>query len=270
MNAADSTRVFANGIWKSGNNLLLKLLTKAGLPPPAASLSSGGVQDQGAFFLHRTLSKINFAQGIRVGLETDDCLPHWYVAARLRPKGPRMVSGHTQHSDELERLLQRMNFHTICIVRDPRDVLVSYAKWIPTRPDHFTHTWLAPMEFEQRIDSLLEGNRQLGFASFSVVLDRMAPWIDSRSTTTLRFEDLVGTSGGGSDEARNTAIAELLTRLEIEGDAAKIAEGLHGGTKTFRRGKINAWASELTADSRQSIINFLGANRFDRWGYCVE
>ena len=60
----------------------------------------------------------------------------------------------------------------------------------------------------------------------------------------VRFEDLVGSKGGGSDKAQYEVVRRLCEALRIpvqRGKINTILESLYGNSVTFRKGMIGEW-----------------------------
>jgi hypothetical protein len=72
-------------------------------------------------------------------------------------------------------------------------------------------------------------------------------WIDSAVGHTVRFEDLVGNQGGGSDDQQLKAVLGILDHLGYPPEsAAPIARRLFSErSATFRSGTIDSWRRDL-------------------------
>jgi hypothetical protein len=85
----------------------------------------------------------------------------------------------------------------------------------------------------------------------------------------VRFEDLVGASGGGCDKVRDRTIQEVCSFLNVchsTIDLKKLGAGLFGGTQTFRSGRIDAWRVALSPSLTDEVQRHLG-DRILAWGY---
>ena len=86
------------------------------------------------------------------------------------------------------------------------------------------------------------------------MLNSILPWKDSKNFILLRFEDLVGPSGGGSLQKQKKSILSILNHLDIENiDVSIVADSVFGNSSTFRKGMINRWKSELN-DQEKSVF----------------
>lgn len=156
--------------------------------------------------------------------------------------------GHAPYSDCLHTLLKENGCRTIYVVRDPRDVIVSWAHYVPTVAWHYGLNGLHGLPLEERVKRILDGYRSGRFIieSFSNVLARSSGWMNKADVLTIRFEDLVGAKGGGDDLKQLQTIEKVgsfVGRSTYE--AVSIVEQLFGGTKVFRKGKIGSYKEEL-------------------------
>jgi hypothetical protein len=88
------------------------------------------------------------------------------------------------------------------------------------------------------------------------------PWLDEPNCLIVRFEDLVGSKGGGCDTRQKETIREIAQHIGISINNTfieTIARELFGssGSKTFHKGQINGWKEyfkpeHITAFKRRS------------------
>jgi hypothetical protein len=78
---------------------------------------------------------------------------------------------------------------------------------------------------------------------------------------SIRFENLVGPQGGGSQEAQIqtiTAIAQHINQPITEYEAIFYGECIFGGTFSFNKGKIGSWKDYFTPDQRKLFKEHAG------------
>ncbi len=79
---------------------------------------------------------------------------------------------------------------------------------------------------------------------------------------TVRFEDLVGSNGGGDDAKQLATVKAIAKHVSIELSeerAQEIATNLFGITKnTFRKGQIGAWKEEFTPEHKKLFKQYGG------------
>lgn len=263
--------IFVNGIWKSGNHLVYSALNELGIAGPfngfAAHLIFG--RYQGVKRLLR--GALPGTAGIDVGLESEARIRPSYLRRSLRRLSGNIVGGHAAYSDALLRLLRDENARIIVILRDPRDVLVSFADWIGTRPDFYLHAAFAQLGREASIRLLLRGRKNLSggyrLKPFSEVLDRAEGWLDAPGVLQVRFEDLIGARGGGS-EARQAQALKSIHALVGSTKPLQLVDpdAIYGGSLTFNKGRTARWRELDDPALIEDITHTLGP-RLARWGY---
>ena len=231
-------KVVALSMPKAGTHLLSRVL---GLLP--SMMFSGLHLSEEAVFDLRSES-VDFDHGA-VSRMLDRCNDGQYMTA------------HFPHSDSLVSLFAKTGASPLVIVRDPRDVAVSYVHYVCSEPRHFHHHYFTTQfdTFEDRLTATLQGfepgpRRQLGLRSLRSNIDRYLPWIGA-GVTIVRFEDLVGQRGGGSSAAQVHAVGQIaaavnrpLGQVEIQAIAER---AFAPRARTFRAGKANAWPSALSS-----------------------
>ena len=78
----------------------------------------------------------------------------------------------------------------------------------------------------------------------------------------VKFEDLVGTKGGGSAVAQRLAVERVARHLGVEVQEATmgvVEEGLFGVGRTFRKGQIGGWREEFSAEHERAVREVLGS-----------
>ncbi len=263
-------RVFANGVWKSGNNLLIKVCSKMGYGYGDLGIASSLII--GNYYLARQIvrgpkfEKTPVSVGIDMSINVSKIWLNWKVSKMSN----KCFSGHSAYSDQLMSILDKHNTKVIQIIRDPRDVIVSFAHWIITRPDYYPYEFFKDLSFEERMLKVIYGvnDDKLYIDSFATVLDRSYGWLTNSNVLIIRFEDLVGKQGGSSDENQFDAIMKIAKALgkEKEVDINEIAQSVFGGTHTFRSGQIGNWEKEFTDKVKKAFDEVVG-DRLSMWGY---
>lgn len=255
-------KLIINSLPKAGTHLLVKLLESMGYQYSGTNFSSStiyGRYEWPKFLLRGVMAGW---PGIEVGLDIAAVARRsWIVNSLAKVDEKQFCGGHLPYSDCMYALLQQAGLRTLHILRDPRDVLVSWAHYVPQTSWHYGHPGLDGLELEQRIRKILYGYHSGGFdiESFSQVLSRSMGWINCQNALVVRFEDLVGSRGGGDDTAQANTIKNIATFAGVESvDADKLAASLFGGTKVFRKGQIGGWREELSQELADEVNNVLG------------
>ena len=98
----------------------------------------------------------------------------------------------------------------------------------------------------------------------------MQSWIRDDYVFNLRFEDLVGSQGGGDNKIQKKTIVRLFDYLNISTCSVDyLTKELFGpGKHTFRSGQIHSWKEEIPLSLREEVSKEL-ACVIDSWGYSV-
>lgn len=247
--------VFANGIWKSGTNLLLGGLELSGVVP--VKLSIGSFSKETPWSAARSIAAAPplrriHARRVNVGLEIDAFVSRrWLrncIRRRVVTNQCAVFGGHVGYSWLLSEALKTENCRSVVVVREPAAVLASFCKWVRKNERYFLYRHFADLTDEQIVELLLDGfvTPRGPFLPFRLVHTRMLGWRDDPNTLVVKFEDLVGPKGGGTLSAQREVFANLakfLGRPEPNWD--KIDSELFGRSHTFERGSINAWQSDM-------------------------
>ena len=304
-------RVLANSIPKSGTHLLLRLLTGlgygisdfGGLRPSAVREDGGarherllrsalGAREPGRFLgvgPHlvaggrvpglRRLVRDRGAEKVTLGVESPQEIGRRWLERRfgMVPEGS-VVSAHCSYSEGFENIARSQNLKVVCILRDPRDTAVSHMHYLKKLQKHPAYAaYLAlPSDHERLMYSirggLLGGHRILPMGER---YRNFVDWEKRGGALLVRFEDLVGPAGGGSEEAQRLAVEGVVDHLGLrvsEGRLREIRGGLFGSGRTFRKGRSGGWREEFSAEHReavkeqaQDVLTGLGYERDAGW-----
>lgn len=247
--------VFANGIWKSGTNLLLRGLDLIGARQGRLSIGSFSRETLWSAVCAAATTpppKRIHSSRVNVGLEIDAYVsPQWLhgcIQRRIRDTNCEVFGGHVGYSWPLAKALGKEDCRSVIVVREPAAVLASFCKWVRKNDHFFLYRHFAGLDDAQIAELLLTGfpTPRGHFLPFRIVHTRMLGWQDEPQALVLRFEDIVGPKGGGTKDAQRRAfesLAKFLGRAEPDWDA--IDGKLFGHGVTFERGSIDGWQSEL-------------------------
>lgn len=263
-------RVFVNSLPKSGTNLLEKLIRMLEIKQSGRSIASTNII--GRHSLAKSVLHQDHISGMSVpiGLEFPVSVSMKWLDKTLAITDGQYLSGHAAYSEQLDFLVRKNVLKMIQIYRDPRAVLVSWAKYVAEEENSWYtfHHFFKDMELKDRIRFLLMGGEAEGvyYSSFKEVLNRSGGWLHSENVLPVRFEDIVGERGGGSYETQRETIISILDYIGqdySDSDLDTLQQGLFGGTLTFRGGRIDAWKNSvdsellLLIDSQLSGLTFL-------------
>jgi hypothetical protein len=157
----------------------------------------------------------------------------------------------------------------IFIKRDPRDALLSMLNFSRKRqlPSHVS-ALIEPLSDEEALLLLLDGGDQL--VPFATYFDAYHGWLAARGVATFRFEDIVGTRGGGDGDKQDEMCRRLATLAGFAEDDPIVKEArqrmFNVQAGTFFKGQIGAWREAFTPTVRRAYDRnaaWLG----ERWGY---
>lgn len=140
------------------------------------------------------------------------------------------------------------NFVLITNFRDLRDAVVSLVYYLETM-DYYTITFPGTeLSFDQKLMHCIE--------KYTLQVVPLPLIIGNKNLFVVKFEDLVGAQGGGSDEAQLHLAMNLSKALGIKTSPAKmkkILASLYGGSGTFRKGVIGEWKSCFTEEHKAAF-----------------
>ena len=116
---------------------------------------------------------------------------------------------------------------------------------------HFLEDDFKLMSPLERLNFILAGGyaTQAGveIKSFADVYRSMIAWQNEPNCLFVRFEDLIGAKGGGSDEKQRDTIKRIASYLGIPCAHRNIDDKIKAiydpSARTFRSGKIDGWKS---------------------------
>jgi sulfotransferase 6B1 len=251
-------RVLANSLPKAGTHLLTSLLSQ--LPDMRYSgehlIALDAVTASGGYEW----------SGVRHRLE--------------RIRDGQYVSAHLPAADAVVDLVTALDYACVFIVRDPRDVVVSDLLYILGFAKHPLHDVVRRIPTpEQRLDAMIAGLPSPTGSGLPLMepigerLDAYLGWFSAPATTVVRFENLVGPQGGGSESRQLSEIAAVTKHVGRQVDDAglrAIAQGVWSSrSSTFRKGAIGDWRDHFTADHVELFKRTAGG-ALARYGYGNE
>jgi hypothetical protein len=256
------TRVVANSIPKSGTHLLDRLLVLLGF-----EMIEGGIRPHVVSGRFRPVRRLLRGRGekVTVGVVSPQQVSRRWLAERLArvPEGG-FVNAHCLYTPELADLFRREGMRVVCILRDPRDVAVSQMHHIKQRKQHFAHEeYMALSSDRERLMVSIRGGK-LGGREIQPLgrrYGRFLSWGREGDAVVVRFEDLVGVEGRGSEEAQRLAVGRVAAHLGVEAGEETmraVQQGLFGVGRTFRKGQIGGWREELTAEHERAVEEVAG------------
>lgn len=255
-------RLLVNSVPKSGTHLVLELLRRV------PHFRFYGLHLETRRFLEDPTTAQN------------RCRQPLFDHARLRkqllavPNG-QFITAHFPHQPELCRLLDSCRFRIILVVRDPRDVCVSHAKYIHRLKRHPLHATYARMPDDATrlmtsIKGLTPHDGVPGLLDVGTRFRRFLGWYGNPHTLVCRFEDLIGPRGGGSREAQSACVSSILDHihrpLSMQHRERLSASIWSPKSATFRKGQIHDWPNHFTQEHIEAF-DALASDVVQRLGY---
>lgn len=246
-------------------------------PSPAGALPpfiANSVPKSGTHLLHQVLTAMP-------GVEHDilDQKTKFFVnnpptrfyedhSCRLSQLKPNQFGlGHLHCTKEYKDLLHKYGLKHIFIYRDPRDVLVSLAYFIPSKWNkHPLYHGFKSISVKQRLLSLIRGIPGQ-FPNFYNYFSPYYGWLNEEDILAVKFEELIGTS----QQRRQTIlrIASYLWKdrtppIPLQQMAVMMEKGIDSNTsRTFRKGKVGEWRKEFDPEVKAAFKKVMGTLVFD-------
>ena len=193
-------------------------------------------------------------------------------------KNGQVVTAHLPWSKSLVEILISKGFVIIFIIRDLRDKAVSDVHYLVHKStDHQLHRYFSSLNSdEERLMAYIRGVPEhchpggIRPKLWEDHTKRMLPWLDEPNCMTIRFEDLIGSSGGGSDKKQIETVDSIVKHIGIELSQEEIqqiaAKSFFAGSRTFRKGQIGDWRNHFTEEHKQ-IFKEVHGDTLIRLGY---
>lgn len=167
----------------------------------------------------------------------------------------RFVQGWTETGDP----------RIVFMYRDPRDVVLSMVNFVCGRTAQGFGNFSENLVFNRVLCALPTLAQQLTYAltdpAFPAVGDfERSLWLlHHPDVCKVSFEELVGSRGGGSDEAQAAAVSRILDFVGVDMDAQAVARKLfRTDSFTFFKGQIGSWREAFTPEHEPLIERRLG------------
>jgi sulfotransferase 6B1 len=184
--------------------------------------------------------------------------PERVVNAPLPAYGKRrFLRCHLPYSLEAQQVLERHNFKSFLMIRDPRDQVISMCFWLVTRPyahpDKAARYAADPKYFFQLLTERIKNIKRY--------YDRFTPWIKHPRFYTVKFERLVGKEGSGSKRKQLQEISNIARHINLNLSDARAnycVKHLFGDTITFRKGQIGSWKKYFKPEHKRLFKEVAG------------
>jgi hypothetical protein len=203
------------------------------------------------------------------GIDCEQATHDFRTAICALPNG-HIGHRHIHADDELLNALRVAGIKPVFIYRDPRDCLVSAVHWASKgKPEHVSGM-LGRLSEEDALLALLSGRDSL--IPFARWFDAYRSWLDVPDAIFLRFEDIIGVRGGGSDARQKECFENVVSGLGIQvtpqvfETALSMAFNPRAGT--FRSGQIGGWQESFSKKVAQEFEQKAG-HLLNLWNYKI-
>jgi len=186
-------------------------------------------------------------------------------AVRMLRPGQVLVS-HLPFDPSYPELLEDVK--TLFAIRDARDIAVSLAHYIGGRRDHPLHfAYTGRPDARSRIELAILGDADARppAPSLESLLAGFAGWLES-GALVVRFEELIGSRGGGDDHLQEQTIRSIYDHLGMQAPARLSERLFSSASPTFRRGRIGEWRESFDPDL-EALFEREAGGWMDVYGY---
>jgi len=156
--------------------------------------------------------------------------------------------------------------------RDPRDSLISLVNYLVNKSGRGFTPLPINLIYSDILSDLHSEDDRINFAI--KFLDdhnsrfRNHIWmLKHPHIFNIRYEDLVGSRGGGSNDIQDRLVSGVAAHLGLSIDAQSVANGLYDiSARTFRKGKIGAWRTAFSNKNKGLFHDRFG-DVLDCYGY---
>ena len=191
-----------------------------------------------------------------------------------------IVRSHLMYCNEILDVLRKFNAKILFIYRDLRDVAVSHARWVTREKRIFLHDiYLKQSSFDEQLMSSIKGiplgspfGSNVSQPDIGTDFSRWKGWVNNPETLAIKFEDLVGERGGGSEEKRLYIVEQILDYLKINLSSGQIKSQFASyalnpeDSHTYRKGNkgsIGGWKNVFKESHKQEFKKVAGNTLID-------
>lgn len=186
-----------------------------------------------------------------------------------------IVRCHLMYSPEILDILNEHHCNRLFIYRDPRDLAVSHARWVTKEKRIFLHDiYQQQPSFEHQLMNSIVGvpvgtpfGSNLSQPNIAQDFSRWHGWLANSGTLAIKFEDLVGERGGGSEAKRLAVISQIMEHLQVTMSPADIKSRFGSyamnpeESHTFKKGgkgSIGGWKKHFTEEHKAAFKKIAG------------
>lgn len=186
-----------------------------------------------------------------------------------------IIKSHLMYTEPVLKTLSEFDCRRLFIYRDLRDVAVSHARWITKEERIFLHDVYRHYDsFDQQLMASIKGvplgsplGSNLSQPDIGTDFSRWQGWVNDPNTYAVKFEDLVGARGGGSEDKRLHIVTEIAEFLDIELTSEQVSKTFASTalnpeeSHTFKKGgkgSIGGWRSVFNEEHKAAFKQLAG------------
>lgn len=272
--------VFATKYWQD------KLLNQLRVQPDKSLVICNSFPKSGTHLLYQILYSISGLQkwndivSVQALCGVMNTISHirWKIGSAPHNS---IVRSHLMYCDEILEVLSEFNCKVLFIYRDLRDVVVSHARWITKEERIFLHDiYQDYSNLDEQLMSSIKGvslgtpfGSNVSHPDIGTDFSRWQGWItDSNAAYAVKFEDLVGERGGGSEEKRLYMVEQILDYLGINMSSQQLKSQFASmaldpqESHTFKKGgkgSIGGWKREFKESHKVEFKKLAGQTLID-------
>ena len=198
---------------------------------------------------------------------------------------------HYHWSQDRSDLVNRIGAKVVFLYRDPRAQMCSNLHYIMDTPQHPLHKmfkyhlWSDRERILRLINGLTDKEYEVFLEASPSLHDHQllrnrsginnlygfyVGWLEDPAVFKVRFEDIIGPSGGGDRGIQMHVIGELMHFTGVKDDSlgpAVLASQLfYTKAATFRKGWIDSWREELWSEFQEEFAR-KNKDLLELWGY---
>ncbi|MDR6883158.1 sulfotransferase domain-containing protein [Bacillus sp. 3255] len=225
---------FQNTIPKSGTHLLLQILL--GIPDVT--------HDENKHIYEGTAKQVQTHYQVLRGAADNE-----------------MITGHIYHMPEWAAMFRQLQMKQIFMLRDLRDILVSFVHFVRTIPYPFS--FADPnLPLKESYMQIIYGIPEIDYPHLADYYRLFLGWMDEPGVCTVTYEDLMRSQA--SRRATIKKIAEYLWEgrtppISIEQMVDRMEGNINpSGSPTFREGRIGGWEKAFDNEIKDAFKEVAG------------
>ncbi|MDB9758756.1 sulfotransferase domain-containing protein [Gammaproteobacteria bacterium] len=159
---------------------------------------------------------------------------------------------HLRFNNDLKTLIQNLSLRHVVLIRDPRDVVISYFHYVQReRGKHFMFKQLHKLSHLDALQAICYGIEG-SLLPVSEIFDEYAAWAIESDALILRYEDLI------TDTSQLATLRQLYQFINVCHDETLLnivaPKRSDRSSRTFRKGMAGAYKNELPEYLSDAIV----------------